>query len=110
MEDNKFTSCRMAMQDGRPTVKTLFLLVHSPDENGAKGLLEAVNKSLTTYGADCDKLMGITTDGESANTGKNAGLWKLLSDQCGRQVLTFWCCAHRSDLAAESIISTVPEL
>lgn len=109
MEDNKFTSCRMVMLDG--TVKTVFLLMHSPDANGAEGLLEAVNKSIKLYGcSDSPKLMGITTDGESANTGRKAGLWKLLSDQCHREILTMWCCAHRSDLAAESIISTVPEL
>ena len=54
--------------------------------------------------------MGITTDGESANTGRNAGLWKLLSDQSGCEILAFWCCTHRSDLTAESIIDTVPEL
>jgi hypothetical protein len=95
------------MLDG--TVKTVFLLMHSPDANEAEGLLEAVNKSITLYGcSDSPKLMGITTDGESANTGRKAGLWKLLSDQCDREILTMWCCAHRSDLAAESIISNVP--
>eukprot|EP00795_Rhopilema_esculentum_P012123 gene12123-biopygen2276 len=54
--------------------------------------------------------MSITTDGEAANIGCNSGLWKRLSDQCNRNILTFWCCAHRSDLAVESIIQTVPEL
>ena len=78
MEDNMFMSCRIAMKDG--TIKTLFLLMHSPDMNGAEGLLEAVNESLKIYGSDYDKLIGITNDGKSANTGKNAGLWKLLSD------------------------------
>jgi len=108
MQDNKFTSCRMAMQDGN--VKTFFMFMHSPNENGSQGLLEAVNESRKIYGCNSNKLVGITTDGESANTGKNAGLWKLLSDQCDREILTFWCCAHRSDLAAESVIQTVPEL
>ena len=88
----------------------LILLMHSPDSNGAEGLLEAVNKSIALYGcSDSPKLMGITTDGESANTGRKAGLWKLLSDQCGREILTMWYCAHRWDLAAESIINSVPE-
>jgi len=43
----------------------------------SQGLLEAVNESLKIYGSDSAKLMRITTDGESANTGRNAGLWKL---------------------------------
>ena len=108
MEDNKFTSCRMLMLEG--TVKTIFLLMHSPDSNGAEGLLKAVNKSMALYGcSDSPKLMGITTDGESTNTGRKAGLWKLRSDQCGREILTMWCCAQCSDLAAEAIIDTVPE-
>lgn len=108
MEDDKFTSCRMVMQDG--SLRTLFLLMHSPEQNGAHGLLESVNESLKICGHNSHKLMGITTDGESANTGKKAGLWKLLSDQLQREILTFWCCAHRSDLAAEAIIAAVPEL
>jgi hypothetical protein len=108
MVDNKFTSCRMVTNDG--CLQTIFLKMHSPNENGANGLLEAVNESLSICNKNVDKLMGITTDGESANTGKNNGLWKLLSDQLKRDILTFWCCAHRSDLASEAIIAAVPEL
>lgn len=52
----------------------------------------------------------MTTDGESANTGKERGLWKLLSDSVGKRLLTVWCVAHRSDLAMEAIQNTVPEL
>ena len=57
-----------------------------------------------------EKLVGITTDGEAANTGKNNGLWKLLQDECGKEILTMWCCAHRSDLAIEEMMSSVDEL
>ena len=56
------------------------------------------------------KLVGVTTDGENANTGKNAGLWKLLTDQMGRDILTAWYVCHRSDLAIESVQAAVPEL
>ena len=77
MEDIKFTSCRMVMLDG--TVKTVFLLMHSPDSSGAEGLLEAVNKSIALYGcSDSPKLMGITTDGESETLGG-----KQASGNCG---------------------------
>ena len=108
MEDNKFVSCTMAQRDG--TISTLFMTVASPEQSGAKGLQEAVNSALDICGANRDKLSGITTDGEAASTGKKSGLWRLLIDQFERELLTFWCCAHRSDLAVESIIVSVPEL
>jgi hypothetical protein len=100
-EDNKFVSARLVYPDS--SMETLFMALHVPQDRGAKGLLEAVNAALNTCGHNANKLIGITTDGESANTGKTGGLWKLLSDECKRQILTFWCCAHRSDLAAEAI-------
>ena len=59
---------------------------------------------------DANKFAGITTDGESANMGKHGGLWRLLSDHFDQKMLSFWCCAHRSDLAFEQVISTVPGL
>ena len=54
--------------------------------------------------------MHVTTDGENANTGKNGGLWKLLREHTGRDILTAWCVCHRSDLALEFVQSQVPEL
>ena len=59
---------------------------------------------------DTEKLVGVTTDGESANTGKKGGLWKLLKNHVGRDILTAWCVCHRSDLALESLQAEVPEL
>ena len=84
--------------------------MHSPDERGALGLLQAVSKAFCVCEADEKKLIGITTDEEAANTGCDSELWKLLSDQCNINILIFWCCAHRSDLTIESIIQTIPEL
>ena len=98
MEDYKFVSCHIVMPNGEYYTK--FMISHSPDETG---LLEAVNKALCVCEANEKKLMGITTDGEAANTGCDSGIWKLLSDQCNRHILTFWCYAHWSDLAVESI-------
>lgn len=57
-----------------------------PEKGGAEGSLEAAVNALT--GSDTTKLIGITTDGESANTGKDGGLWKLLSNHVGKQLLT----------------------
>ena len=55
-----------------------------------------------------EKLVGLTTDGEAGNTGVKCGLWKRLKDHLSRDFLTFWCIAHRSDLAFESL-ETVSE-
>ena len=48
-------------------------------------------------------LLATAADGEAANTGHKAGLWKRLRDELGRGFMTFWCIAHRSDLAFESL-------
>ena len=96
-----FVSCRMLKCNGE--VKAAFLAVNSPESPGANGLLEAVV-------CPKKKLVGITTDGESANTGQGGGLWKLLQDHLDRKIFTMWCVGHRSDLAIEQIITIVPEL
>ena len=59
-----------------------------------------------------NNLVGITTDGKSANSGKNTGLWRLLQRYLGKDILTVWCVCvcHRSDLALEAVQSEVPEL
>ena len=108
MLDHKFVCGRMANSEG--SVTSVFVVMHSPEKNGAPGLLEAVNKALDLTGGKDTKLVGVTTDGESANTGRHGGLWCLLADQVQRGLATFWCAAHRSDLAIESVVSTVPEL
>eukprot|EP00795_Rhopilema_esculentum_P007132 gene7132-biopygen8533 len=113
MRDHKFVNVSvndstMSMTNGDR--RTVFMVMHSPEERGAHGLLETVNQASKVCEANEDKLVGITTDGEAANTGRNAGLWKLLGDQLERNIFTFWCCAHRSDLATEAIINSVPEL
>ena len=108
MLDHKFVSGRMANSDS--SVTSVFVVMHSPEKNGALGLLEAVNKTLDLTGGKDTKLVGVTTDGESANTGRHGGLWRLLADQVQRGLATFWCAAHRSEIAIESVVSTVPEL
>ena len=108
MLDYKFVSGRMANSDG--SVTCVFVVMHSPEKNGAPGLLEAVNKALVLTGGKDTKIVGVTTDGESANTGRHGGLWRLLADQVQRGLETFWCAVHRSGLAIESVVSTIPEL
>ena len=98
MLDHKFVSGRMANSDGSLT--NVFVVMHSPEKNGAPKLLEAVNKALDLTEGKATKLVGVTTDGEYG---------KHLQTKC-RGLVTFWCAAHRSDLAIESIVSTVPEM
>ena len=67
-------------------------------------MLDAFLKCLQNVGGvDTEKLVGVATDVENANTGKKGGLWKLLRDHVGREILTAWSICHRSDLALESV-------
>ena len=57
-----------------------------------------------------DKLIGISTDGESANTGSKGGLWELLMEKMQRKQIIILCVCHRSDLSYEAVHSSIPEL
>ena len=56
------------------------------------------------------QLTGITTDGESANTGHKSGLWSRLQEVCEKKLLTYWCTTHCSNLAFKSARNQVAEL
>ena len=73
---------------------TLFLGISSSDKGGAEGLLDSFRACLENVGVDTEKLIGANTDGENANEGKKAGLWKLLRDHVGRDIVTAWCICH----------------
>ena len=47
---------------------------------------------------------------ESANIGRNSGLWPGQEKLAGRKLLNFWCSCHSSDLTMEDIEADVPEL
>ena len=88
-------------------VKTTFVAVTSSDLHGADGLLDSFKKALKQIGLTeeliKEKLLGVTTDGEAANTGKNEGLWEKIKAWLGRLILTIWCVWHRSNLAIEDV-------
>lgn len=90
--------------------RNAFIGVVQPNERGAKGLFETVSTPLVRGKLDLKKLVSVTTDGENANTGRKGGLWKLLEEYLNRKILTIWCSCHRSDLALEDLIVSVPEL
>ena len=106
--DTKFVTARTVSESG--SLSSLFLGVVESESGGAEGLLEATALTLKNAKADTDKLVGITTDGEAANTGRSTGLWKRLEEHVKHKLLVMWCVCHRSDLAVENAENTVPEL
>ena len=53
----------------------------------------------------------VSSDGESANTGRVSGLWSRVEEYVGHPTLNIWCACHRSDLAMEDLLmQSVPEL
>lgn len=117
-QDSKFVTAR-CVPEHEVSVETLFIGIVNSFKSGAEGLLDALCTSIesiesnhSTEGGDgvMEKLIGISTDGESANTGSHGGLWKLLQDKLNRKLIIMWCVCHRSDLAFESVYDSVPEL
>ena len=107
--DSKFITARY-VPFNEVSVNTVFLSIASSELGGAEGLLDSFKSCVERAAVQTDNLVGITTDGESANSGKNTGLWRLLQRYLGKDILTVWCVCHRSDLALEAVQSEVPEL
>ena len=101
--------------NGDGELSTDFLSAQPPTTRGAEGMLEAVKNGFQEIGYDFEtkaakQLTGITTDGESANTGHKSGLWSRLQEVGEKKLLTYWCTAHRSNLAFKSARNQVAEL
>ena len=107
--NSKFITARFVPTD-EVSVRTVFLDIASSELGGADGLLDCFVQCMNDVSVNTEKLVGVTTYGETANTGKKQRLWKLLKDHIGKDILTVWCVCHRSDLALESVQSNVPEL
>ena len=89
-------------------MRNLLLKVSKPPIGVAQGLLHATMDPLT--GIKTPKLRGSSTDDESAYTGRDRGLWKLLADKLNVNLLTMWPVAHRIDLVMQQLVIIVPEL
>ena len=113
-QDKKFIFLRFNSVEDPLQIETRFLSVSEAEARGAKGLFGALVKSLNDLGLSkeeiSDKLVGVTTDGESANTGRSTGLWARMEGYVEHATLNFWCACHRSDLAMEDVMKSVPEL
>ena len=107
--NSKFVTPRF-VPSNEISVQTHFLGISRSDKGGSERLPGAFLTCLQNVGVDTEKLVGVTTDGENANTVKKGGLWKLLRDHVGRDILAVWCICHQSDLALESVQTEVPEL
>ena len=56
------------------SLNAVFLGLASSELRGAKGLRDSFKSCVERAAVQTDNLVGITTDGESANSGKNTGL------------------------------------
>lgn len=90
----------------------MFLGESKSDIRGA-GLLDPIKivfQDLDIEDTAKEKLTGVTTDGENANTGKNGGLWVHLKQYFKKDIFCMWCVAHRSDLVLSDLESTITEV
>ena len=104
---------RFNSEENPHSIQTRFVSVKQVEKRGAEGLLDAVVSSLMDVGLNDvikAKYSGLTTDGESANTGQKSGLWTRMNEYVGHQSFNLWCACHRSDLAMEDPVASVPEL
>ena len=95
-QDCKFVTARHVPED-EVSVGTVFAGVVCSEKSGAEGLLDSLCISLENIMKSkqsesdedvMDKLIGISTDGESANTDSKGGLWELLIEKLQRKLIT----------------------
>jgi len=116
---------KMVTQHG--TEEDIFLGLAEPQLRGAVRLIDAMKEALrVSFGQKWSKIVtlasSIVTEGASVNTGDKNGLWTLLqelkadsSSNLGTSyyaspLLKVWCSAHRSQLAWQSVSTTVVEV
>ncbi|KAF0702117.1 Uncharacterized protein FWK35_00032969, partial [Aphis craccivora] len=108
--DNKFITVRFLTENLE--IKSVFLGESKYDIRSAEGLLDSIKIIFRDLGIEDitkEKLTGVTTDGENANTGKNGGLWVRLKQCLKKDIFCMWCVAHRSDLVLSDNESTIME-
>jgi hypothetical protein len=116
--DKKYITLRL-VNEKETEPRSYFVSITEPEQRGAYGLLEAITDTFKSKGNGEDglpedlltsKCIGLTTDGESANTGRKAGLWVLLEQHLKKELFLVWCVCHRTDLAYDSLEVFVPEV
>ena len=92
----------------RVIIRTSYLKVSRPSTANAKGIFEVLEAALQGLGIlaigreHCAKLVGISTDGASANIA-NAGLKGLVEKELP-WLVWMWCMAHRLELAVKDAL------
>ncbi|CAB4001643.1 Hypothetical predicted protein [Paramuricea clavata] len=113
-QDKKFIFVRFNTPEDPLSIKTRFASARESTKRGPEGLCSAMTNCFDDMGLskEClqSKFVGMSTDGESANTGKDSGLWARVENYVGRSTRNIWCACHRSDLAMEDVMRLVPEL
>ena len=106
-QNKKFIFVRFNTPDDPLSVKTRFASAVESTKCGAEGLCFAMTNCFDDMGLSKEylqsKFVGMSTDGESANTGRESGLWARL-ENVGRSTMNFWCVCHHSDLAMEDVM------
>lgn len=93
--DNKFITVKICIWKQR-ALNYVFRWKKKADTRGAEGLLDSVILRFKDIGIENlakEKLVGLTTDGENANTGKSSGLWVRMKEYLQRDIfLCLVCC------------------
>lgn len=91
----------------------MFLRESHSSKRGAEGLLDSIITTLKPLNLEyiaTQNMTGLTTDGESANTGKKSGLCVRLQEHLKKEILCIWCVVHRSDLAFGDLQASIVEV
>ena len=113
-QDKKFVFVHYNDRASPLSIQTCLVSAKDVEKRGAEGLCDAVISSLKDIGLNDSHIRAsysrVTADGKSANTGHNSAHWVRMEEYVGHPTFNFWCASHRSDLAMEDVIRSVPEL
>lgn len=88
--DNEFILVRYL--DNNRAIRNVFLKESHSSRNEAVDLLDSILIALKTHNLEDTakkNITGLKTDGESANTGKNSGLWVIFLEHLKKKYFVF---------------------
>eukprot|EP00918_Siedleckia_nematoides_P099982 GHVU01218676.1.p2 GENE.GHVU01218676.1~~GHVU01218676.1.p2 ORF type:complete len:188 (+),score=17.07 GHVU01218676.1:1097-1660(+) len=95
---------------GGATQSYILLAAHLPKAD-ANSITDFVVRVLSALDPDwMTKLLGITTDGCTTNTGSRKGVFTQLIRLLGRTLIVAWCGAHQVDLVLGEIVEASQEM
>ena len=85
--DKKFVFVHYNDRTSPLSIKMRLVSAREVEKRGAEGLFDVVISSLKDVGLNDTNIRarysGVTTDGKSANTGQNSGLWSRIEEYVG---------------------------